>query len=55
MKKILQITGGLELGGLENVAMDCYHWLKSKGCKVDFVVFGKEIGYKVKDSKYEVL
>ena len=47
--KILQVTGSLELGGLENVAMDCYREAKSQGNKVDFIVFGDREGYYEKE------
>lgn len=41
--KILQVTGSLRVGGLENVAMDCYRIAKSKGCETDFLVFGENV------------
>jgi len=43
--KILQVTGSLRIGGLENVAMDCCRIAKAMGCDTDFLVFGEEIGY----------
>lgn len=43
--KILQVAACLHVGGLENVAMDCYREAKQQGHEVDFLVFGKEHGY----------
>ena len=44
-KRILQVLRGLEIGGLENVAMDIFRELRAIGVDVDFLVYGEKIGY----------
>lgn len=46
MKKVLQIVGGLGIGGLQQVAINYYQYIDRDQYSFDYVVYGQEIGVK---------
>ncbi len=44
MKRVLQITGSLKIGGLETVAVNCMKYADTSKYEFDFLVYGELIG-----------
>ena len=52
MKKILHVTGMLNMGGAEKMVMNIYRHIDRENYIFDFLVCGKEIGYFEKEVHY---